>query len=235
MILTHRFLTPGADHMPTFDRELYGADRVAAGQHLAQLLLPTRDSQAIVLALPPGGLVVASETARVLRLPLDVLLVRTFAIRPYPQLVAGALSEGGGLCLNRTVLRLPDAALSNVWQEVRRTMHELQALNTIYRHGRSLPPLQRRTVILIDDGLGDGLAQLAALAALRHLHLARCIVATPLANPMALHQVAQRADQVVVLQNNSTLPGGAAWQHSIDDETAAAILAQDRGHASSHD
>src|SRR5262245_572290 len=112
------------------------ADRGAAGRQLAQLLLPDRDSRALVLALPPGGVVVAGEVARVLRLPLDVLVAREIAIRPYPALVAGALCEGGGLCLNRAVFRLPGATLNAFWREARRTAREIATLIEIYRHGR---------------------------------------------------------------------------------------------------
>src|SRR5262245_20878751 len=162
---------------PLIDVDERYADRSAAGRQLAQLLQPDRDSRALVLALPPGGAIVAGEVARALRLPLDVLVVREIAIRPYPGLVAGALSEGGGLCLNRALFRLPDASLNAFWREARRTAHEIRALVELYRHGRLLPALQRRSVILVDDGLGDGLVQLAALRALRRMHAARCVVA----------------------------------------------------------
>jgi putative phosphoribosyl transferase len=235
MRLTHQLPPPlpAADTLPAVDREEFYADRIAVGRQLGQLLLPNRDSQTLVLALPPGGVVVASEVARMLRLPLEAFLVRTFTIRSYPQLAAGALSENGGLCLNRAVLRLPAVSLQDIWQEIRQTMYEVAAQVKRYRHGRPLPPLQRRTVILVDDGLGDGLAQLAALAALHHLHMAHAIVATPQANPAALEQVSRRADRVVALQSNqATLGSIMTWQHTIDDETAAAILAQERSHTS---
>src|SRR5262249_12268470 len=78
-------------------------DPIADGRQLAQLLLPNRVNRGLVLALPPGCVVVAGEVARVLRLPLDVLIVREIIIPPYPALVAGALSEGGGLCINQAL------------------------------------------------------------------------------------------------------------------------------------
>jgi putative phosphoribosyl transferase len=202
------------------------ADRSAAGRQLAQLLLPDRDSRAVVLALPPGGVVLAAEVARALRLPLDVLVAREIAIRPYPALVAGALSEGSGLCLNRALFRLPGATLNAFWREARRTAREITALVRLYRRGRSLPLLQRRSVILVDDGLSDGLVQLAALRALRHMHAARCVVATPCATPEAIQRVARRADAVFALSGNaaSRQDGHGHWQHPLDDEVAAALV-----------
>ena len=111
-MLTQPITWNGPDRPPLVDVDEHYEDRVAAGRQLAQLLLPDRDSRALVLALPPGGVIVAGEVARALRLSLDVLVAREIAIRPYPALVAGALSEGGGLCLNRAIFRLPGASLN---------------------------------------------------------------------------------------------------------------------------
>jgi putative phosphoribosyl transferase len=225
-MLTQPISWNGVNHPLLVDVDERYEDRIAAGRQLAQLLLPDRDSRALVLALPPGGVIVGGEVARALRLPLDVLVVREIAIRPYPALVAGGLSEGGGLCLNRAVLRLPDASLNAFWYEARRTAHEIAALVGLYRHGRSLPPLQRRSVILVDDGMGDGLVQLAALRALRRMHAARCVVATPFATPDAIQRVARRTDLVVALTggdgDQTTHP--RPWRHPLDDEVAAALV-----------
>jgi putative phosphoribosyl transferase len=202
------------------------ADQGAAGRQLAQLLLPDRDSRALVLALPPGGVLVAGEIARMLRLSLDVLVARQISIRPYPALIAGALSEGGGLCLNRALFRLPGASLNAFWHEARRTAHEIAALVALYRHGRSLPLLQRRAVILVDDGLGDGLVQLAAIRALRRLHAARCVVATPFATPDAIQRVAWRTDLMLALTSGDgdQTDHRKPWHHPLDDEVAAALV-----------
>jgi putative phosphoribosyl transferase len=217
----------GSDTLPLLAYDERDTDRAAAGRQLAQLLLPDRDSRALVLALPPGGVVVAGEVARALRLALDVLVVREIVIRPYPALVAGALSESGGLCLNRALFRLPGATLDTFWPEARRATHEIDRLVALFRHGRALPLLQRRSVILVDDGLGAGLMQLAALRALRRMHAARCIVATPYGTPDAIERVAPRADGVVALtiEGANRIAQQQPWQRALDDTIAAALVA----------
>jgi len=214
---------------PLIDLDDRYADRIAAGWRLAQLL-PGRDSRTLVLALPPGGVLVAGEVARTLRLSLDVLVAREIVIRPYPALVAGALSEGGGLCLNRAILRLPGASLAAVWREAGRAARELASLVALYRPGRPLPPLRRRSVILVDDGLGDGLVQLAAIRVLRRLHAAHCVVATPWATPDAIQRLARRADLVIALDGGEVdrPDRWGHWRHPIDDETAAVVLENER-------
>jgi putative phosphoribosyl transferase len=230
-MLTLPTTQPGTYGSPLIDIDERYADLSAMGRQLAQLLLPDRDSRALVLALPLGGVIVAGEIARALRLSLDVLVAREIAIRPYPAIVAGALSEGGGLCLNRAVFRLPGASLNAFWREARRTAHELTGLVALYRRGRQLPALQRRSVILVDDGLGDGLVQLAAIRALRHMHAARCVVATPYATPAAIQRVARRADQVFALDGQAIQPDARGQSHQpLDDEAAAGLVETYRQH-----
>lgn len=217
---------PQQDQSPLLDLEDRYADREAAGRDLALLLQHYRGGRAIVLALPPGGVVSGGALARALRLPLDVLIAREFVIQPYPAVVAGALSEGAGLCMNAALLRLPGVSLAGLWSEARRTRRDIEALVAGYRNGRALPALARRPVILVDDGLSNGLLQLAALAALRHYHPQRCIVATPHGTPPALAQIARVADELVTLPHTGDERPDAIthWQHALDDDTAIALL-----------
>jgi putative phosphoribosyl transferase len=52
------------------------ADRVDAGRRLASVLKDLVDKDAIVLAIPRGGVVVGYEVARALGLSLDVIIPR---------------------------------------------------------------------------------------------------------------------------------------------------------------
>ena len=60
-------------------------DRSDAGQQLGKKLVAyARKPDALVLALPRGGVPVAYEVARSLDLPLDVLIVRKLGVaRPF--------------------------------------------------------------------------------------------------------------------------------------------------------
>jgi predicted phosphoribosyltransferase len=49
-------------------------DRAEAGLHLARALAPHRSADAVVVAIPRGGVAVAAEVARLLQLPLEVLV-----------------------------------------------------------------------------------------------------------------------------------------------------------------
>ena len=225
MLIQHAYST-AIDDAPMIGCDDRYEDRAIAGRRLAELLPQDRGSRAIVLALPPGGVAVAAEVAQALRLPLDVLIARTFVVRPYPDRVAGALSEGGGLCFDAAVLRLPGVLPGAVWREASQAQRDITALIDAYRHGRPLPVLARRPVILVDDGLDSGLLQLAALQALRRLHPQRCIIATPGGTTAALQLIAPHADAIVALTHTTDEDGLPArgWRHGLGDDDSAILL-----------
>ena len=76
---------------PVRTRERF-ADRAQAGRELARVLAGLAWPEPVVLALPRGGLPVALEAARVLRAPLDLLLVRKIGAPGQPELAVGALA-----------------------------------------------------------------------------------------------------------------------------------------------
>jgi putative phosphoribosyl transferase len=79
-------------------------DRVDAGRQLATSLERFRDSTAVVLALPRGGVPVAFEVARTLSLPLDVIVVRKLGLPFQPEVAMGAIGEGGARVVDRPLM-----------------------------------------------------------------------------------------------------------------------------------
>jgi putative phosphoribosyl transferase len=207
-------------------------DRAAAGRRLASFLGRFPGTHAITLAIPPGGVAVAGELARSLRLQVDVIVTREFRVRVNPAVAAGAISESGGLCLNGAILRLPGVTPAMLWDLVRAEQALLPELIALYRHGRPLPLDIRRPVILVDDGLSSGLAQLAALQALRRYHPVACLLATPRADEHTLRMIRPWADEVIVLNLHAHSPTNTVdgWRMPLSDEDAAILLERYRLH-----
>src|SRR5688500_7514254 len=81
-------------------------DRRHAGRLLADAVREYAGrSDVIVLGLPRGGVPVAYEVARALRLPLDVLVVRKLGLPGWEELAMGAVANGGVRVLNEEVIR----------------------------------------------------------------------------------------------------------------------------------
>lgn len=188
-----------------------------AGRALALALAAfDRASDAIVLGLPRGGVPVASEIARSLGLPLDVLVVRKLGLPWQPELAMGAVASGGAVVLNEDVLRHAAFGEEVLEQVKRRELVELERRERAFR-GTS-PPLDvsGRTAIVVDDGLATGATMEAAVRALRIQGAARVVVAVPVASVEARERVAALADEVFCLETPRYFSAVGQWYRDFD-------------------
>src|SRR5438477_2087852 len=151
----------------------------------------------IVLGLPRGGVPVAYEVARALRVPLDVFIVRKLGVPGFEELAVGAIASGGVRVLNEEVANaLPnrDAIIEAV---TAKETAELERREREYRDGRPAPELAGKTIILIDDGLATGATMRAAVKALRQRGAAKIVVAVPVGPPETCREFEDEADEVV--------------------------------------
>lgn len=173
-------------------------NRAEAGQRLAEKLekFAGRDD-VIVLGLPRGGVPVAYEVARTLRVPLDVFIVRKLGVPGFEELAAGAIASGGVRVLNDDVVRaLPNA--DEILEAVTaKETAELERRELSYRDGRPAPELRDRVVILVDDGLATGATMRAAVKALRQRSVKRIVVAVPVGPPETCREIKEEADEIV--------------------------------------
>ena len=108
-------------------REIF-RNRIEAGQLLAEkLTCYANQPNVIVLGLPRGGVPVAFEVAKALRVPLDVFVVRKLGTPGRRELAMGAIATGGVRVLNEEVvggLGIPmdviDAVTAEEKQELKR-------------------------------------------------------------------------------------------------------------------
>jgi putative phosphoribosyl transferase len=205
-------------------------DRVEAGRALAQSLFAYRGAtNAIVLALPRGGVPVGFEVAQALGLPLDVLVVRKLGLPGQPELAMGAIATGGALVLNEDVLRFVDGHEAALEQVRRREQMELERRESQYRGARSPLQMAGRTGILVDDGLATGATMEVAVRALRGLGAMRIVVAIPVASREALKRIAAVADEVVCLEVPMFFSAVGQWYREFgqtSDAEVSALLAK---------
>lgn len=205
-------------------------DREHAGKILASRL-PTwaGRSDAVALALPRGGVPVAYEIARALRLPLDVFVVRKLGVPGHEELAMGAVASGGGVVLNDDVVAHLGVPAAAVRQEVEREQAEVARREAAYRGDR--PPLDLRgaTALLVDDGVATGATVLAAVQAARAAGASEVVVAVPVGAPDSLARIAREADDVVCPQRPRALRSVGEWYldfaQTSDEEVRQALAA----------
>src|SRR5690625_4291340 len=170
------------------------SDRVDAGRQLAGLLEGRVGPDAIVLALPRGGVPVAAEVARHLQLPLDVLLVRKLGVPGHEELAMGAIASGGVRVFNEDLLLRLAIEREHVTRVEEAEQRELKRREQAYRSDRPFPVLKDREILLVDDGLATGASMRAAIEALRQFQPARILVAVPVAPPETVADLESEAD-----------------------------------------
>src|SRR3989344_1051941 len=84
-------------------------DRRGAGQKLGQALRPPFPPPFLPplppIALPRGGVIVAAEIAKALKLPLDIIVPRKIGAEGNPEYAIGAITETGDAIWNETERR----------------------------------------------------------------------------------------------------------------------------------
>ncbi|MEZ5102418.1 MAG: phosphoribosyltransferase family protein [Thermoleophilia bacterium] len=171
--------------------------RVEAGRALAVELDPRAGDDVLVLGIPPGGVVVASEIARALGAPLDVFVVQPLSVPGNEAVAIGALASGGVRILDEP--RLDELALDDerIALAAAADGNELKRRERLWRgeHGPVDPA--DRTVVLVDDGDTPPVLLRAAVAGVRAQRPRRVIVATPVARDWLDVVVVGQADEVV--------------------------------------
>jgi len=174
------------------------ANRSDAGRQLAAALADLAGSHdAVVLGIPRGGVAVAAEIARALQVPLDVFLTRKLGVPGHEELAFGAVAADGIRYLDLEIVRQAGLTEAEIDRITADTLQLLQHRAGLYRAGRAPLRVEGRSTILVDDGIATGASFYAAVQALRQLHPAQIIAATPVAPPSTAAWLRTHVDRFV--------------------------------------
>ncbi len=173
-------------------------DRVQAGHALADLLLERFEGQeAIILAIPRGGVQVAYPIALRLRAVLDLVIPRKLPVPHNVEAGFGAITADGSRVLNDDLiiyLGLTDDQIDEISAHV---LNEVKRREERYRRNKPFPDLKDKIVIIVDDGLATGYTALAAIQFVKKRHPARTVLTTPVASLGAERLVKQEVDDYI--------------------------------------
>lgn len=212
-------------------------DRRDAGKKLAQKLIAfARHSDAIVLALPRGGVPVAYEVALALHAPLDIFIVRKLGLPGHEELALGAIASGGARVLNEDIIRYLGISEAVIDVIAQRELQELERRERAYREDRPPLEVEDRTIILIDDGLATGASMRAAVAGVHSHHPAQITVAVPTAALETCEALKPEVDQMICATTPEPFYGVSRWYKDFSqttDEEVRTLLQAANQHFSS--
>jgi len=212
------------------DRRYVFKDRLHAAKLLADKLSKCTDADALLLAVPSGGVPIGYRVAEKLNVALDIVVVRKIQIPWNTEAGFGAVTWEGDLVLNDQLvasLRLPSEV---VMQCIRQAQEVVLARLRKFRGNRPFPNLMGRTVIVVDDGLASGFTMLAAARSIRRKSPKRIIVAVPTASSTAVELLADEVDELICLN----IRGGPMFAvadayldwHDLSDEEVMGYLSK---------
>jgi putative phosphoribosyl transferase len=169
-------------------------NRRHAGEILAGMLEPFKNTDSLILAIPSGGVPVGTAIAQILSLPFDVAIVSKITLPWNTEAGYGAVAFDGTIRLNEELLphlRLSPKQLETGKEQTIEKVH--RRLNT-FRGNRPFPDVSNRKVILVDDGLASGFTLLVAIEALRKAGASSLIVAVPTGSQNSILKVGRKVE-----------------------------------------
>jgi predicted phosphoribosyltransferase len=204
-------------------------DRSDAGRRLAKALSEYKGRNAVILALPRGGVPVAAEVAAALEAPLDLILVRKIGVPAQPELAMGAVVDGTTpiVVRNEEVIELSGTTAAEFNAECERQLAEIERRRQLYIGERARAEIAGRVVIVIDDGIATGATTRAALQAIRNRKPKELVLAVPVAPPDTIAELRRDVDNLICLETPE-LFGAIGYFYrdfgQVSDQEVVAIL-----------
>lgn len=163
------------------------ANRKEAGELLYQELVQFKNNQdAVIVALPRGGVSVGYPLSQKLNLPLEIVLTKKIGHPQNKEFAIGAVTLESKIIEPWALQEVSDDYIN---KEVER-LRELLRQRSQWYYGSYKPvPLKNKTVIVVDDGVATGNTLISSLQLIEQQHPKQIIVALPVAPAPAIMKI----------------------------------------------
>ncbi len=171
-------------------------DREHAGQLLAERLEDYANEDAILLAIPAGGVPVGYVISKAIHIPLNLIILRKIKIPSNPEAGFGSVAPDGTIFLNEPLVRRLGLTQNEIEHSAEETLKEIKRRQQLF--GVGFPNLKDKAVILVDDGLASGFTMIAAINFVKK-HSSMVTVAIPTAPSGTIQRIAPLVDRLICL------------------------------------
>ena len=202
-------------------------NRSDAGRKLAEKLAAYGGEDAVVYALPRGGVVLGYEIARKLAAPLDLIIPRKIGHPSNPEYAIGVVVEDGHTLFGEQERLGVDAEWMS--REIEKERQEAHRRRSAYLKRREPISTKGKTAIVVDDGAATGLSLLLAIREIKeHQKPRRLIAALPVAPADTAGKIKKEVDELVALYVPSLFFGavGAYYKEfgQVEDAEVVALM-----------
>ena len=204
-------------------------NRIDAGRVLAGHLRQYKPGDAVVYAIPRGGIPVAVEVAKRLGSELDVIVSRKIPIPYNTEAGYGAVTEDGAIVLNEPLVERLGLTRQQIERHADEVRAEIRRRQAVYRTELRPSSVEGKAAIIVDDGLASGYTMMAAIRSIRQQGATKVVAAAPVASSSAWELIKSAADEVVCPIVSYHYPFAVAsfyrqW-HDLTDEEVISDLA----------
>ncbi|MFO7862215.1 MAG: phosphoribosyltransferase family protein [Desulfosalsimonas sp.] len=178
------------------EKRLVFRSRQHAGQVLAQMLKQETWPDAIVLAIPAGGVPVGQAVAQKLEAAFDVAVVSKITLPWNTEAGYGAIAFDGSMRLNEMLLARLNLTNQQMKEGIAETKEKVRRRSRTLRGQLPFPDLSNRSAIIVDDGLASGFTMFCAIDAVKSAGARQVVVAVPTAHRQAAEAAAEMVDRL---------------------------------------
>lgn len=154
---------------------------------------------AVILAIPRGGVVTGDALAQHFDTRLDLLVSKKVCAPGNPELAAGAIMHDGSFFPNKDVIIMLNISPEYLKEQIMEKTKEVERRLLKFRGSKSYH-LGGKFVVLVDDGIATGATVFAALNWLKSQNAGKIVVAVPVGPIDTIVRLRTVTDDVVVLQ-----------------------------------
>jgi putative phosphoribosyl transferase len=198
-------------------------DRAHAGKELAGHLEPRyKHLNPLVFGIPRGGVEVAYYVAKRLEAELHLIVAKKLGFPENPEYGFGALAEENCVYVSDRAANLLEPRVID--RIVKAQNEEIARRVETYRHGKPLPDMTNRTVILVDDGIATGVTLVPVLRLCKQRKAKQIVIAAPVSGKRYDPEL-NKADAVEILVQPANFHAVGQVYYTFGDFTDNELIA----------
>ena len=185
-------------------------NRIHAGMLLARKLKKFKNTGAVILAIPRGGVPVACIIATKLYCHMELILSKKIGHPANKEYAIGAASLTDHFIIPHT----------KVTANVRARLVEMQDRFLLYKKEN----LTGKVILLVDDGIATGNTLLSTVQLISKNNPSKVIIAVPVASRSAVIMLSNFVDEIIVLNIPSQFYGVGAFYSDFTQVTDEEVI-----------
>ena len=202
-------------------------NRESAGIEIANILYKKSLKNAIVVALPRGGVPVAIPIASALKSTLKLIMIRKIGHPINEEYAVGAVSL--------TDLIIADTAQVDagyIRETVIKERKRIKEMVLIFNHQIVPKEIEGNTVILVDDGIATGYCMKLAIKEIKKNKPGKLIVSVPVCSLSSFDFLSEETDEILCLQKPASFWGIGSYYQDFSQLTDEDIISLLNNHRS---